>query len=100
ARSGADSDRRRPHVRDLGCAASPRPPSVVRFVGPSSARGVVLGFRAHGMARTFPAPKPNDPVAVARRALLEGVGAEVAASFPGITRLGGQIVAALYLADS
>jgi DNA-binding transcriptional regulator GbsR (MarR family) len=29
--------------------------------------------------------------------LLEGVGAEVAASFPGITRLGGQIVAALYL---
>lgn len=52
------------------------------------------------MARTPPAPKPNDPVAVARRALLEGVGAEVAASFPGITRLGGQIVAALYLADS
>jgi DNA-binding transcriptional regulator GbsR (MarR family) len=39
------------------------------------------------------------PVAAARRALLEGVGAEVAASFPGITRLGGQIVAALYLAD-
>jgi DNA-binding transcriptional regulator GbsR (MarR family) len=31
--------------------------------------------------------------------LLEGVGKEVAASFPGITRLGGQIVAALYLAD-
>jgi DNA-binding transcriptional regulator GbsR (MarR family) len=31
--------------------------------------------------------------------MLEGVGAEVAASFPGITRLGGQIVAALYLAD-
>jgi DNA-binding transcriptional regulator GbsR (MarR family) len=31
--------------------------------------------------------------------LLEGVGMEVAASFPGITRLGGQIVAALYLAD-
>ena len=41
----------------------------------------------------------DDPVAAARRALLEGVGAEVAASFPGITRLGGQIVAALYLAD-
>jgi DNA-binding transcriptional regulator GbsR (MarR family) len=38
-------------------------------------------------------------VAVARRTLLEGVGQEVAASFPGITRLGGQIVAALYLAD-
>lgn len=35
----------------------------------------------------------------ARRAMLEGVGIEVAASFPGITRLGGQIVAALYLAD-
>lgn len=31
--------------------------------------------------------------------MLEGVGREVAASFPGITRLGGQIVAALYLAD-
>jgi HTH-type transcriptional regulator, osmoprotectant uptake regulator len=36
----------------------------------------------------------------ARRALLEGVGKEVAASFPGITRLGGQIVAALYLSDT
>jgi DNA-binding transcriptional regulator GbsR (MarR family) len=32
--------------------------------------------------------------------MLEGVGVEVAASFPGITRLGGQIVAALYLADA
>ena len=42
----------------------------------------------------------GDPVAIARHALLEGVGKEVAASFPGITRLGGQIVAALYLADS
>jgi DNA-binding transcriptional regulator GbsR (MarR family) len=31
--------------------------------------------------------------------LLEGVGAEIAASFPGITRLGGQVVAALYLAE-
>ena len=41
----------------------------------------------------------TDPVALARRTLLEGVGAEVADSFPGITRLGGQIVAALYLAD-
>jgi DNA-binding transcriptional regulator GbsR (MarR family) len=47
------------------------------------------------------APKPlTDPVALARRTLLEGVGAEVAESFPGITRLGGQVVAALYLADS
>jgi DNA-binding transcriptional regulator GbsR (MarR family) len=46
------------------------------------------------------ATKPlTDPVALARRTLLEGVGAEVADSFPGITRLGGQIVAALYLAD-
>ncbi len=41
-----------------------------------------------------------DPrVAAARHTLLEGVGAEIAASFPGITRLGGQVVAALYLAD-
>ena len=39
-------------------------------------------------------------VAFARKTLLEGVGAEVAASFPGITRLGGQIIAALFLADS
>jgi len=41
----------------------------------------------------------SDPIARARRAVLDGVGREVAASFPGITRLGGQIVAALYLAD-
>lgn len=41
----------------------------------------------------------SDPVSQARAAVLEGVGREVAASFPGITRLGGQIVAALYLAD-
>jgi DNA-binding transcriptional regulator GbsR (MarR family) len=39
------------------------------------------------------------PAVAARQALLEGVGKEVAASFPGITRLGGQIVAALYLSD-
>jgi DNA-binding transcriptional regulator GbsR (MarR family) len=46
------------------------------------------------------APKvDSSPVAAARRTLLEGVGEEVAASFPGITRLGGQIVAALYLAE-
>lgn len=44
-------------------------------------------------------PKPPDPVLVARKTFLEGVGQEVADSFPGITRLGGQIVAALYLAD-
>ncbi|MDF2694084.1 MAG: hypothetical protein K0S65_2467 [Labilithrix sp.] len=43
--------------------------------------------------------KAADPVAKARAAVLDGVGREVAASFPGITRLGGQIVAALYLAD-
>jgi DNA-binding transcriptional regulator GbsR (MarR family) len=41
----------------------------------------------------------GDRVAAARQALLEGVGAEIAASFPGITRLGGQVVAALYLGD-
>ncbi len=46
------------------------------------------------------ASKPDsDPVAAARATVLDGVGREVAASFPGITRLGGQIVAALYLAD-
>lgn len=44
--------------------------------------------------------RPPDRVRAARRVLLEGVGAEVAQSFPGITRLGGQIVAALYLADA
>jgi DNA-binding transcriptional regulator GbsR (MarR family) len=47
-----------------------------------------------------PAGPPVDPrVPAARHALLEGVGAEIAASFPGITRLGGQVVAALYLAE-
>ena len=57
------------------------------------------------MPRRPLAPPPHDAdgqpdrVALARRTLLEGVGAEVAASFPGITRLGGQIVAALYLAE-
>lgn len=44
-------------------------------------------------------PGSDDRVAAARHALLEGVGAEIAASFPGITRLGGQVVAALYLAE-
>lgn len=51
-------------------------------------------------ARARAAPSDLDPrVTAARHALLEGVGAEIAASFPGITRLGGQVVAALYLAD-
>ncbi len=44
-------------------------------------------------------PVVDDRVPSARKALLEGVGAEIAASFPGITRLGGQVVAALYLSD-
>src|ERR1043166_2235810 len=43
---------------------------------------------------------PDERVGQARKALLEGVGAEIAASFPGITRLGGQVVAALYLGDA
>jgi DNA-binding transcriptional regulator GbsR (MarR family) len=53
-----------------------------------------------------PRPTPSVPsnarderVAAARKALLEGVGAEIAASFPGVTRLAGQVVAALYLSD-
>jgi len=57
------------------------------------------------MARS-PSPKPIEPAggqkartAAARAAVLDGVGREIAASFPGITRLGGQVVAALYLAD-
>lgn len=45
------------------------------------------------------APLVESAVAKTRRTLLEGVGEEVAASFPGTTRLGGQIVAALYLAE-
>jgi DNA-binding transcriptional regulator GbsR (MarR family) len=52
-----------------------------------------------GPRRSSADARPDEPVAAARHALLEGVGKEVAASFPGITRLGGQIVAALYLAD-
>ena len=59
--------------------ASPRPPAKKRERAPDEAE--------------------SDRVAAARRALLEGVGAEIAASFPGITRLGGQVVAALYLSD-
>ena len=42
----------------------------------------------------------SDGLSAARRTILEGVGTEIAASFPGITRLGGQIVAALYLSDA
>ena len=49
--------------------------------------------------RPLAVAEAETPVEAARRALLEGVGAEVAASFPGITRLGGQIVAALYLSE-
>ncbi|HSO36468.1 MAG TPA: MarR family transcriptional regulator [Labilithrix sp.] len=62
------------------------------------------------MSKAVSSPKPPKPrgteepqgvdrVAAARAAVLDGVGREIAASFPGITRLGGQIVAALYLAD-
>src|SRR5690349_23722574 len=50
-------------------------------------------------SRIPPAPGVDPRVPAARHALLEGVGAEIAASFPGITRLGGQVVAALYLAE-
>lgn len=50
--------------------------------------------------RTEEGPSDNERIEAARQALLEGVGAEIAASFPGITRLGGQIVAALYLSDT
>ncbi len=55
------------------------------------------------MSKSRPAPAPassrENRVGKARAAVLDGVGREIAASFPGITRLGGQIVAALYLAD-
>lgn len=51
------------------------------------------------MAKAAENKGPADRVAQARATVLDGVGREVAASFPGITRLGGQIVAALYLAD-
>jgi DNA-binding transcriptional regulator GbsR (MarR family) len=55
--------------------------------------------RDAGAAEQLPGPDGDGRVAAARQVLLEGVGAEIAASFPGITRLGGQVVAALYLAD-
>jgi DNA-binding transcriptional regulator GbsR (MarR family) len=51
------------------------------------------------MAKSAKSDPASAAVADARSAVLDGVGREVAASFPGITRLGGQIVAALYLAD-
>src|SRR5512142_2487313 len=54
------------------------------------------------MAKTAQAKRGNGgdgAVAAAQAAMLDGVGREIAASFPGITRLGGQIVAALYLAE-
>lgn len=50
--------------------------------------------------RTEEGPSDDERINAARQALLEGVGAEVAASFPGITRLGGQVVASLYLWDA
>ncbi|WP_205633723.1 GbsR/MarR family transcriptional regulator [Labilithrix luteola] len=59
--------------------------------------------RATAARASAPTSKPQpsasqvDPVQTARAAMLDGVGREIAASFPGITRLGGQIVAALYL---
>jgi HTH-type transcriptional regulator, osmoprotectant uptake regulator len=75
----------------------------VRFFAP---RIIGTRYRAEWMARPSSTPRPDPSgtqpdgvVARARWALLEGVGADIAAAFPGITRLGGQIVAALYLSD-
>jgi DNA-binding transcriptional regulator GbsR (MarR family) len=51
------------------------------------------------MSKAAAVSKNEDRVAKARATLLEGVGKEIAESFPGLTRLAGQIVAALYLAD-
>lgn len=50
-------------------------------------------------AKAAEGARDREAVQRARAAMLEGVGREIAASFPGITRLGGQVVAALYLAD-
>ncbi len=55
--------------------------------------------KARAVPEAPQAGSPPDAVARARAAVLDGVGREIAASFPGITRLGGQVVAALYLAD-
>lgn len=52
-------------------------------------------LRIEGMPKAKEAK--TDPVAVAEATVLDGVGREISQSFPGITRLGGQIVAALYL---
>lgn len=79
---GGAAGSRQEQVQHRARAASPSSP-------PTSARGAFVTAAARKEAK--------DPVAHARRTLLEGVGREVAASFPGITRLGGQIVAALYL---
>ncbi len=51
------------------------------------------------MAKASAATKSEDRVKLARTTLLEGVGREIAESFPGLTRLAGQIVAAMYISD-
>src|SRR5439155_14390943 len=89
-------------------ARSARRTAAARWVGERESACEEVGDRwcSALSARVSPLPPrssaaaKDDPVATARTALLEGVGAEVAASFPGITRLGGQIVAALYLSDT
>jgi HTH-type transcriptional regulator, osmoprotectant uptake regulator len=71
-------------------------------MGPQAAPNprLTMGPQAAPNPRPAAPSSSRDPrVAAARQALLEGVGAEIAASFPGITRLGGQVVAALYLAE-
>jgi len=64
-----------------------------------TARGKVAERVPSSSPRVLDTTPRDERVGLARRALLEGVGAEIAASFPGITRLGGQVVAALYLSD-
>ncbi|MBK8255753.1 MAG: MarR family transcriptional regulator [Polyangiaceae bacterium] len=61
---------------------------------------MATGTRAASAKKKATSEGIDDRVASAQKALLEGVGAEIAASFPGITRLGGQVVAALYLSDA
>ena len=68
----------------------------------SSKRPSAIRSADGGGERETPSPVSTSRdarVAAARQALLEGVGAEIAASFPGITRLGGQVVASLYLSE-
>lgn len=72
----------------------PRPNAAPEDAVAADGRGAAEGSAAEASTAAH-----ITAVDAARRALLEGVGMEVAASFPGITRLGGQIVAALYLAD-